>query len=65
MKPRKQNKGTARKSRHPICELPFVKDTPKGRNFWAVKKSDDPEAAVPHRNRLCAGVVALRGKARK
>jgi hypothetical protein len=40
---RKQNKGTARKPHHPVAELPFVKDTPKARrNFWNVKKSDDP-----------------------
>jgi hypothetical protein len=43
MSARKQNKGTARKPRDPLAELPFVKDTPKARrNFWSVKKSDDP-----------------------
>jgi hypothetical protein len=30
------------KKRHPIADLPFVKDTPKGRNFWGVKPPHDP-----------------------
>jgi hypothetical protein len=44
MSARKKNKGTARKPRHPVTELPFVKDPPKGgRNFWNAKKTDDPQ----------------------
>ena len=43
MSARKQNKGTTQKPRDLLAELPFVKNNPKGRrNFWNVKKSDDP-----------------------